>query len=107
MATVKVNMRLCDKTHKVTVTPGSDGMYDVHIATDCEHVKQYSEKVKTISMDDMTDMKISKVVSYESTMMMTPTCLVPKAVLYAGWMEIGMISEKRAKDAGENCISFV
>ena len=106
MASVTVNMRLCGKTHKVNVV--LDGMdLKVSIDTDCDHVRQYSEKVKTISMDDATDMKASKVVSYDSTMMMTPTCLVPKAVLYAAWMEIGMISPTRAKEVKENSISFV
>jgi len=106
MANVTVNMRLCGKTHKVSVV--LDGMdLKVSIDTDCDHVRQYSEKVKTISMDDATNMKDSKVVSYESTIMMTPTCLVPKAVLYAAWMEIGMISPTRAKEVKENSISFV
>ena len=107
MATVTVNMRLCGKTHKVSVVPGDGVNFNVNIETNCDHVRQYSEKVKTITMDDMTDMKVSKVMSYESTMMMTPTCLVPKAVLYAAWMEIGMISPTRAKEIKENSISFV
>ena len=106
MASVTVNMRLCGKTHKVNVV--LDGMdLKVSIDTDCDHVRQYSERVQTVTMDDVTDMKASKVVSYESTMMMTPTCLVPKAVLYAAWMEIGMISPTRAKEVKENSISFV
>lgn len=107
MASVRVNMRLCDKTHKITVTPGDDGNFNVHIASDCDHVKQYAERIPTITMDDITDMSGSKVTSYESTMMMTPTCLAPKGVLYAAWMEVGMISPSRARDVKENSISFL
>jgi len=106
MASVKVNMRLCDKTHIIKVTPGDDGMFNVDIETDCENVKEYVKRVAKISMDDITDMSGSKVMSYESTMMMTPTCLVPKGVLYAAWLEVGMISPSRAKQVKENSISF-
>lgn len=106
MASVTVNMRLCDKRTKVSVTPNDDGTYDVHIDTDCDHVSEYAKGMNNVTMDDIVDMSKSKVVSYESTIMMTPTCLVPKAVLYAAWLEIGMISPTRAKEAGENSISF-
>jgi len=106
MASVKVNMKLCGKVHNVTVTPGDDGMFDVNIETDCENVREYVKRISKISMEDITDMSGSKVMSYDSTMMMTPTCLVPKGVLYAAWLEIGMISPSRAKDVKENSISF-
>jgi hypothetical protein len=106
MASVTANMRLCDKKTKVTVTPKDDGTFDVLIDTDCDHVSEYAKGMQNITMDDIIDMSKSKVMSFESTIMMTPTCLVPKAVLYAAWLEIGMISPTRAKDAGENSISF-
>jgi len=106
MASVKVNMKLCGKVHTVTVTPGDDGMFDVKIETDCENVVEYVKRIAKISMEDITDMSGSKVMSYDSTMMMTPTCLVPKGVLYAAWLETGMISPSRAKEVKENSISF-
>lgn len=106
MATVKVNMSVCEKKHEITVTPSNDGMFDVLITSDCEHVDDYKIRVAKISMDDITDMKVSKIVSYESTMVLTPTCLLPKAVLYAAWIETGLISEKRARDAKENTVLF-
>lgn len=107
MASVRVNMRLCDKTHKITVTPDDEGNYDVRIATDCDHVKEYAKRIPNITLDDITDMSGSKVMSYENTMMMTPTCLAPKGVLYAAWLEVGMISKSLAKSVQENSISFL
>jgi len=107
MASVTVNMKLCGKTHRITVTPGDDGMFDVSFETDCENVIEYAKRVNKVSMDDITDMSGSKVMSYDSTLMMTPTCLVPKGVLYAAWLEVGMISPSRAKEVKENSISFV
>jgi len=106
MASVTVHMNLCDKLHKITVTPNNEGTYDVHIATNCDHVKEYGNRLKTITMEDITDMSGSKVMSYETTFMMTPTCLAPKGVLYAAWMEVGMISPSRAAAVKENKIVF-
>ena len=106
MASVTVNMRLCGKHHKVTVVPAERETFNVNIETDCDHIREYSKRVENITMEDITDMSCSKISGYESTMMTTPTCLVPKAVLYAAGLEIGMISPKRAKEAGENSISF-
>lgn len=107
MASVKVNMRLCEKTHKITVTPNDSGTFDVKIATDCDHVKEYAKRIPTVTMDDITDMSGSTVMSYDNTMMMTPTCLAPKGVLYAAWLEVGMISKSRAETVKENSISFI
>ncbi|MDR1405293.1 MAG: hypothetical protein LBJ20_07015 [Candidatus Methanoplasma sp.] len=99
-------MRLCCKHHKVTVTPDREGTFSVHIATDCDHIREYAKGISSITMEDVTEMKDSKVTSYDSTAMITPTCLVPKAVLYAAWIEIGMISPTLAKQAKENSIIF-
>jgi len=107
MASVRVNMKLCGKTHKITVSPGENGNFNVRIVTDCDHVKQYAERIPEVTMEDVTDMSGSMVMSCENTMMMTPTCLAPKGVLYAAWLEAGMISPTRAKEVKENSISFI
>ena len=106
MASVTVHMNLCDKLHKITVTPNEEGTFDVRIATNCDHVKEYAKRLPVITMDDITDMSGSKVMSYETTFMMTPTCLAAKGVLYAAWLEVGMISPSRANAVKENTIHF-
>ena len=108
MAKVVVDMTLCDKTHKITVNLKEDGNLSLHIATDCKNIKEYAKKLgDTLTMDDVVDWKISRIYDHDICSAASITCLVPAGVMNAAWLELGMISKNRARDAKTNCIRFV
>ncbi|NLN72379.1 MAG: hypothetical protein GX137_06305 [Thermoplasmatales archaeon] len=107
MGTVLVDMKFCDKKHKITVTEKEDGNLNVHIATNCNHIKDYYKNLgDTLTVEDVTDRKGSKVFDPDVCFPCTITCLVPSGVVSAAWLELGMLSESRAKKIGSNCIVF-
>ena len=91
MAEVIVKMKFCNKTHRITVKMKDDGDLSLHVATDCPEVKYYAECLgDTITMEDITDISSSRIMSPENL----------------AWLETGMMSKKLAKDVKENVISF-
>lgn len=92
-SSVTVNMRTCDRVHRITVSMRDDGDLDVDIDTDCENVREYARRLGTITMDDVTDVCRSKVNREDVRWPLTGTCLVPMGVIYAAWMECGMLSK--------------
>lgn len=107
MAVVVVHMNFCKKTHKITVTQKDDGDLSLHVATDCQEVRDYVKKLgDTLTMEDITSPSTSKILAHENLQMVTMTCLAPNGIINAAWLETGMLSKSRAKEIGENTVSF-
>ena len=107
MAVVVVKMKFCNKTHKITVKQKGDGDFSLHIATDCADVRDYAKSLgDTLTMDDLTDFATSKIFDFGNCKTITMTCLAPNGVINAAWLEAGMLSKSRAKEIGENVVSF-
>ena len=107
MSEVIVKMKFCNKTHRITVKMKDDGDLSLHVATDCPEVKYYAECLgDTITMEDITDISSSRIMSPENLEKVTMTCLAPNGIINAAWLETGMMSKKLAKDVKENVISF-
>lgn len=108
MAVVIVDMAFCDKTHKVTVKLKEDGNLSVHIATNCEHIKNYATNLgDTLTIEDVTDWRGSRVYNENVCTPASITCLVPAGIMNAAWLELGMLSKSRAKNVKANCVRFV
>lgn len=108
MATVVVDMALCDKTHKITVKLKDDGNLSLHIATDCENIKEYAKRLgDTLTVGDVTDWIGSKVYDQENCSAASITCLAPAGIMNAAWLEMGMVSKSRAENVRANCVRFV
>lgn len=107
MATVIVDMAFCDKKHKITAKLREDGDLDIHIASDCMHIREYAEKLgETITVMDVTDRNGSRVYDPEICSAASATCLVPPGIINAAWLELGMLSGSRAKQIHANCVRF-
>ena len=107
MAIVVVHMNFCKKTHKITVKQKDDGDFSLHVASDCPEVKDYAKMIgDTLTMEDLTDMRKSKIFSYDNLERVTATCLAPNGIINAAWLEAGMMSKKLAKEVGQNVIDF-
>ncbi len=104
---VKVNMRLCGKTHLITVNKLEDGNFSCKIATDCENVKDFSEGLEKISMTDLMDQAKSGIVDRYRNCRMSANCLAPAGVISAGWVEAGLISRTCAKNNKANDVEFL
>ena len=108
MATVIVDMAFCNKTHKVTVKLKEDGNLDVRIETDCENIEDYAKNLgDTLTIQDVTDWKNSKVYNEDVCKPASITCLVPAGIINAAWLELDMLSKSRATKIKANCVRFV
>ena len=99
-STVDINMSVCDKSIKVTVTSREDGTMDVDIQSDCDYVKGYAENLRNITMDDIINFETSKINRETVRGNMSMICIAPIAVYQAAWMECGMMSKKNFKKSG-------
>ena len=107
MAIVVVHMNFCKKTHKITVKQKDDGNFSLHVASDCPEVKEYAEMIgDTLTMEDLTDIRNSKIFSYDNLERVTATCLAPNGIINAAWLEAGMMSKKMAAEVEENVVDF-
>ena len=108
MTTVVVDMALCDKTHKITVRLKEDGDLSLHIATNCENIREYAKRLgDTVTVTDVTDWMSSKIYNQENCSAASITCLAPAGIMSAAWIELGMISKNRAEEVRANCVRFV
>lgn len=107
MATVTAHMRTCGKTHKVTVVMNGDGNFDVKMESDCPRVILFGERLKYVTMEDISDFDNSRINKREFRGDVSPPCLSPIAVLNAAWLEAGMLSQSLVKRVKENTIDFV
>ena len=107
MTTVVVNMKFCNKTHRITVNMKDDGDLSLKVDSDCPEVMYYAQCIgDTITMEDITDINNSKVLDPENLSKITLTCLAPNGILNAAWLETGMMSKSMAKEVKENTVSF-
>jgi hypothetical protein len=103
---VKVNMTVCDKTHYIEAEMSPVGEFMVRAETNCNNVREFFDKLGTLTMTDLVEKKQSKVWETFMNCRMSPNCLVPAAVLDATWMEAGMLSKNRAQACGSKCIEY-
>jgi hypothetical protein len=106
-STVKVNMRLCGKTHIITVNTREDGDLDCRMETNCVNVKEFSEGLEKINLNNLTDKANSGIVDRYCHCRMSANCLAPAGLISAGWMEMGMISRNNAKKNKANDVEFI
>ena len=107
MAIVVVHMNFCKKTHKITVKQKGEGDFSLHVATDCPEVKEYAKMIgDTLTLEDLTDIRNSRIFSYDNLERVTPTCLAPNGIINAAWLEAGMMSKGLAKNVEENTVDF-
>ena len=107
MAIVVVHMNFCKKTHKITVKQKDDGDFYLHVASDCPEVKDYAKMIgDTLTLEDLTDIRNSRIFSYDNLERVTPTCLAPNGIINAAWLEAGMMSKGLAKNVEENTVDF-
>lgn len=107
MALIKVNMGLCEYTHMVKVTMRDDGLLDVNIESECDKVREYGEQLGTISMADLGNITLSRIMDPMIVEHLTPTCLAPVAVFNAAWLESGLMSRSLALSVGTVGMEFI
>ena len=105
---VRANMRTCSKTTLVKAELRDDGTIGIHIATDCDNVRQYAKLLgDTVTIEDCTDYRNSRIFADDIRMVLSLPCLVPSAVINAASMEAGLLTTSCAKRAGSNDNEFV
>lgn len=105
---ITVNMRVCSKTARITAELQPDGeTVSIHIASDCEHLREYAQRLTEVSTADILSVAGSRIEDPEVRKGVSPTCLVPTAIFNVAWLESGMMSKRLAQDtAKENSIVF-
>ncbi len=104
---VRVVTPIC--SHETWVTAEMDGedRLIVRIESDCTNVMNYAERLGSVTMDDINEQRGSRILTAAEDGILTPTCLVPVAVMNACWVEAGMISKRLAIKEGSISIHFI
>ena len=100
-------MGVCEYIHMVRVTQCGEGEFQVHIDSECDKVREYGEMLGTISIADLGNITLSKIMDPMIVEHLTPTCLAPVAVFNAAWMEAGLMSGSLAKKVGKMDMEFL
>lgn len=103
---VRVDSPICDKYAEITAVESGDKVL-LKISSDCKSVQHYAEVLGDVGMDELLDIKGSRIMDLASEVGLTATCLVPVAVYNACWIEKGMISKRLALAKGHACIEFL
>ncbi len=104
---VKVVTPICSHETYVTAEMDGDDHVKVHIESDCSNVRTYAERLKRVSMEDLNEIRGSRIMEVAMDGVLTPTCLVPIAVFNACWVEAGMISKRLAVKEGSIAVHFI
>ena len=97
---IDVDMPICDRKIKVSVTARDDGDMDVEIVSDCPALAHYAENLKVITLDDITNFETSMINRESVRGNMSMICTAPIAVYQAAWLECGMLSSNIYKKMG-------
>jgi hypothetical protein len=104
---VKVVTPICSHETWVTAEMDGDDQIKVRIESDCSNVQNYGERLKRVNMDDINEIRGSRIMEMAMDGILTPTCMVPIAVFNACWVEAGMISKRLAVKEGQVSIQFI
>jgi len=104
---VRVVTPIC--SHETWITAEMDGeeRIKVHIESDCSNVMDYADRLQSVSMDDINELRGSRILTEAEGGILTPTCMVPVAVFNVCWVEAGLISKRLAVKEGSVAIEFV
>jgi hypothetical protein len=100
-----VETRLCGFRTKIQAENGGE-VIRFRISSGCPKIRYLAEGFKEIPIAELTDLKGSRFVRMLEEGKLTPTCLVPVALLNAGWIEAGHTSKTLALDKKELTIRF-
>ncbi len=89
-------MDICGFRHHIMVEDASDGTFRVTIESDCPNVQMYDEMLGYVESEELTRLNDTRVIRLADAAGLTPTCLVPMAVLNACWVEAGLMSKNLA-----------
>jgi len=98
MASSTVKMGTCGNVSKIDVVRSDNGKFKVTIDSTCQSVKSYAIMINEITMEDIMGVLENRVMSLSTTKILTPSCLVPSAVMTAAWVEIGMLPLDQVKE---------
>lgn len=99
MTEVSVDEPICGKKIMVIAEKNQSGNVAIKVDSDCEHLQMLSQNLKEVGMEcacmgfDQNPIYIS---ARESNL--TPTCLVPCAIVNAVWVELGLISRSMTQN---------
>jgi hypothetical protein len=90
---VFVDMPICRKKTTVVAEKDGDDKVKITFETDCEHIRELSQNLKSIKTEDAF-LSFGENPVYLSAISsnLTPTCLVPCGIMNAVWVETGLIS---------------
>lgn len=102
---VIVDSKLCGFETVVTVTKQGQSTR-VRLESGCSKIKDYGGKLSEVKKEDLYRAETSQIFSRARETRLTPTCIVPVAVMNACWIENQLISKNLALSNKELKIIF-
>jgi len=94
---------VCDHKTVITAEESGEGV-KIEIETDCEEVQALAEGLKEVRWEELATWENRL---WELAKKLTPTCIVPSAIMNAAWIEAGMMSRHLALETREQKIVFL
>ena len=95
---------ICGHTTQVTATKEGKNTH-IHIDTDCEKLQKWGTDFE-LELKDLMGTPGNTLAQKTEKASLTPTCLVPAAVMNACWLENSLISKNLARKMGKMEIVF-
>ncbi len=93
--------------YKSIITVTKDGKtIKVHMASPCQQIQKYAENLEEVEMKDLYQMEGSRIMKAATMSRVSPSCIVPVAIMNACWIECGMNSKNLALQKKELKITF-
>ncbi len=102
---VSADASICGYKNSITVTRTGKSI-KIEMAGDCSHIKRYADNLREIELKDLYSMEGSAIIKKATSSGISPSCIVPAAIMNACWVECGMISRNLALEKKELKIIF-
>ena len=96
---------VCGYKNLITVSKeGKD--IKINLVSVCPRIKKYSKNLKDVTIEDLYSMENSKILKKSTESRVSPSCIVPVAIMNACWIESRMMSKNLALTKKELKITF-
>lgn len=93
-----VKSEKCQHNTKIIAGIKQNDIVTISIRSTCSRVRKYGEELKEVHAKDLVKPILTNPVYIIASNVVCPSCAVLSGVIYASWVEIGLISRNLLKE---------
>ena len=102
---VLADSAVCGYKNLITVNKEGKNI-KINLVSGCSSIKKYNDNLTDVKVEDLYSMENSKILKKATESSVSPSCIVPVAIMNACWIESGMMSKNLALSKKELKIVF-